>query len=212
MKRKRFKAFVLQVIDIIMRRIKKEIRIVGFDDAPFIPMTKGKVPVIGTVFRGGDYMDGVFKTEVAIDGMDATRTLIKLLNKSKHKQQLRIVMFKGITLGGFNMMDISNLYKETKLPVIVVNRKKPNLEKIRIALKNFNDFEKRWKCVENAGKIHNMKIEKNKNTYFQFKGLTKQEAEKIIKLSCTRSLIPEPLRIAHLIASAIIKGESGGRA
>jgi hypothetical protein len=195
-----------------MRSIKKEIRIVGFDDAPFIPRTKGKVPVIGTVFRGGDYMDGVFKTEVDIDGMDATKTLIKLLNKSKHKEQLRVIMFKGITFGGFNMVDISDLYKETKLPVIVVNRKKPDLKKIKNALKNFNDFEKRWKCIENAGKIHRMKIEKIKNIYFQFKGLSKQEVEKIIKLSCTRSLIPEPLRVAHLIASAIVKGESGGRA
>jgi hypothetical protein len=195
-----------------MRSVKKEIRIVGFDDAPFIPRTKGKVPVIGTVFRGGNYMDGVFKTEVNIDGMDATRTMIKLLNRSKHKEQLRIIMFKGITFGGFNMIDISSLYNETNLPVIVVNRKKPDLEKIKTALKNFNDFEKRWKCVENAGKIHKMKIEKNKNIYFQSKGLSQEEAEKIIKLSCTRSLIPEPLRIAHLIASAIIKGESGGRA
>jgi len=57
-----------------------------------------------------------------------------------------------------------------------------------------------------------MKIEKNKNIYYQFKGLSKEEVEKIIKLSCTRSLIPEPLRVAHLIASALIKGESGGRA
>jgi len=195
-----------------MRSVKKEIRIVGFDDAPFIPRTKGKVPIIGTVFRGGNYMDGAFKIEVSIDGMDATKTLIKLLNQSKHKEQLRIIMLKGITFGGFNMIDISKLYNETNLPVIVVNRKKPDLEKIKIALKNFNDFEKRWKCVENAGKIHKMKIEKIKNIYFQFKGLSQEEVEKIIKLSCTRSLIPEPLRVAHLIASAVIKGESGGRA
>ncbi len=57
-----------------------------------------------------------------------------------------------------------------------------------------------------------MKLEKNKNIYYQFKGLKQKEAEEIIRLSCTRSLIPEPLRVAHLMASALIKGESGGRA
>ncbi|MEX2739767.1 MAG: DUF99 family protein, partial [Candidatus Wukongarchaeota archaeon] len=144
--------------------------------------------------------------------MDATKILIKLLNKSRNKEQLRIIMLKGITFGGFNTVDISKLYKKTNLPVIVVNRRKPNLEKIKKALKHFKDFEKRWECVEHAGKVHNMKIEKNKNVYYQFKGLLKEETEKIIKLSCTRSLIPEPLRVAHLIASALIKGESGGRA
>ncbi|MEX2739010.1 MAG: DUF99 family protein [Candidatus Wukongarchaeota archaeon] len=195
-----------------MRSVKKEIRIVGFDDGPFVPRTKGKVPVIGVVFRGGDYSDGAFKTEVSIDGMDATKALIKLLDKSRHKEQLRVIMLKGISFGGFNMIDISSLYDKTKLPVIVVNRRKPNLEKIKKALKHFKDFKQRWECVEHAGKIHGMKIEKNKNIYYQFKGLSKEEVEKIIKLSCTRSLIPEPLRIAHLIASALIKGESGGRA
>jgi len=100
------------------------------------------------VFRGGDYLDGAFKTEVSIDGMDATKILIKLLNKSRHKEQLRVVMLKGITFGGFNMIDISKIYDRTKLPVIVVNRKKPNLEKIKKALKHFKDFKKRWECVE----------------------------------------------------------------
>jgi len=195
-----------------MRNIKREIRIVGFDDGPFIPRTKGKVPVIGVVFRGGDFLDGVFKTEVAIDGMDATDTLIKIVNRSKHKEQLRVIMLNGITIGGFNMINISKLYKKTGLPVIAINRKGPNLKKIKTALQNFDDFEDRWKCIEDAGKIHMMKIEKDKNIYFQFKGLKQNEVEDVIRLSCTRSLIPEPLRVAHLIASALIKGESGGRA
>jgi len=195
-----------------MRIIKKEIRIVGFDDGPFVPRSKGKAPVIGVVFRGGDFLDGVFKTDVTIDGMDATDTLIKIINRSKHKEQLRVIMFNGITIGGFNMINISKLYEKTNLPVIAINRKMPNLKKIRTALQNFNDFKRRWKCIEDAGKIHKMKIEKNKNLYFQFKGLKKMKIEKIIRVSCTRSLIPEPLRVAHLIASALIKGESGGRA
>jgi len=195
-----------------MRNIKREIRIVGFDDAPFIPRSEGKVPVIGVVFRGGDFLDGVIKTEVAIDGMDASDTLIKIVNQSKHKEQLRVIMLNGITIGGFNMINISKIYKKTGLPIIAINRKRPNLKKIRTALQNFDDFEDRWKCIEDAGKIQKMKIEKDKNIYFQFKGLKENEVERIIRLSCTRSLIPEPLRVAHLIASALIKGESGGRA
>lgn len=195
-----------------MRIIKREIRIVGFDDAPFIPRSKGEVPVVGVVFRGGNFLDGVYKTDVEIDGMDATDILIKLINRSKHKEQLRVIMLNGITIGGFNMINISKLYEKTGLPVIAVNRRMPNLKKIKTALQNFDDFEERWECIEDAGKIHKMKIEKNKNIYYQFKGLKQTEAESIIKLSCTRSLIPEPLRVAHLIASALVKGESGGRA
>lgn len=195
-----------------MRTIKGEIRIVGFDDAPFVLRSKGKVPVIGIVFRGGKFLDGALRTDIEIDGMDATDVLIDTVNKSKHKDQLRIIMLNGITIGGFNMINISELHKKTGLPVIVVNRTKPDLKSIKTALKNFKDHEERWRCVEEAGKIYRMKIDKYKNIYYQFKGLKRTEVEKIIRLSCTRSLIPEPLRVAHLIASAWIKGESGGRA
>jgi len=195
-----------------MLNIKKEIRILGFDDGPFIPRSKGKVPVIGVVFRGGNFLDGILKTDVSIDGIDATDILTGIINKSRHKKQLRVIMLKGITIGGFNIIDISRLNEKTGLPVIVVNRRMPNLNDIKNALKNFADFEARWECIQYAGKIYKMKIEKNKNIYFQFKGLQKEEAKRIIKLSCTRSLIPEPLRVAHLIASALVKGESEGRA
>jgi hypothetical protein len=195
-----------------MRSIKQEIRIVGFDDGPFVPRSKGQVPVIGVVFRGGSFLDGILKTDVSIDGMDATDILIKVINKSRHKKQLRVIMLKGITIGGFNMINIKQLHEKTGLPVIVVNRKMPNLKDIKNALRNFDDFENRWKCIKDAGKIYKMKIEKNKNIYFQFKGLKKEEVGRIIRLSCTRSFIPESLRVAHLIASALIKGESEGRA
>ncbi len=195
-----------------MRNIKQEIRIVGFDDGPFVPRSKGKVPVIGVIYRGGNFLDGILKTDVSIDGMDATDILIKTVNESRHKKQLRVIMLKGITIGGFNTVNIRQVHEKTGLPVIVINRKMPDLNDIKNALKNFDDSKDRWACIVDAGKIYKMKIEKNKNIYFQFKGLKKEEVERIIKLSCTRSFIPEPLRVAHLIASALIKGESGGRA
>jgi endonuclease V-like protein UPF0215 family len=195
-----------------MRNIKPEIRIIGFDDAPFIPRSKGKAIVIGVVFRGGSFIDGVLRTEVTIDGMNATKVLINKINKSKHKDQLQVIMLKGVTIAGFNLVDIKELNRETHLPVIVVSRKKPNMEKIKKALRNFKDFRKKWECIKHAGKINDLKIEKNKNICFQFSGLKKEQAEEIILLTCTRSLIPEPLRVAHLIASGLVKGESGGRA
>ncbi len=196
----------------MLRSIKKEIRIIGFDDGPFIPRKKAKVPVIGVVYRGGNYLDGILKTEIDVDGLDATQKLIKSINSSRHKKQLRIIMLDGITIGGFNIVDISKLYEKTNLPVIVVIRRKPNLKEIENALKNLDNFEKRIKCIKNAGKIECFRIEKNKKIYYQSIGLKTDEVKRILKISCIHSLIPEPIRIAHLIATGIVKGESKGRA
>jgi len=48
--------------------------------------------------------------------------------------------------------------------------------------------------------------------YIQLTGLNIEKAKEILKIVCTRSLIPEPIRIAHLIASGITFGESRGKA
>ncbi|MEK6909672.1 MAG: DUF99 family protein [Candidatus Aenigmatarchaeota archaeon] len=191
---------------------KPEIRILGFDDSPF-KRTDKKVNVIGVIYRGGSFLDVVLKTEVDVDGLDATEKLIKVLNKSRHKPQLKVLMFDGIAFGGFNIIDIKKLHKKTDLPIIVTNRKHPDLDSVKKALENnFKDFKKRWTMILNAGKIKVCNLKNGKQVYYQAVGMEDEEAEEIIQLSSTHSDIPEPLRVAHLIAAALVKGESSGRA
>lgn len=191
---------------------KPEIRILGFDDSPF-KRTDKRVAVIGVIYRGGSFLDVVLKAEVQVDGLDATEKLIKLLNGSRHRPQLKVLMFDGIAFGGFNIIDIKELYRRTGLPVIVINRKYPDIESVKEALKNnFKDFRKRWRMILNAGNMKICELGNLKKAYYQTIGLEDEEAEDIIRLSSTHGDIPEPLRVAHLIATAMIKGESSGRA
>jgi hypothetical protein len=108
-------------------------------------------------------------------------------------------------------VDIKEIYEKTKLPVIVVNRKKPNMEKFIEILKRMPNPEKRVEAVKNAGPIYWISI-KNKRICFQSYGIKNEDAEEIIKITSTMSLIPEPLRVAHLIANGFVLGESVGRA
>ena len=42
--------------------VKKEIRVIGIDDSPFKKFSRQKILVIGTIFRGGNWLDGVLST------------------------------------------------------------------------------------------------------------------------------------------------------
>lgn len=190
--------------------LKSEIRILGFDDGPY-ERTNSSTPVIGVIFRGGNFLDGILRTDVKIDGTDATEKIEKLLNSTRHKQQIRVIMFDGVTLGGFNVVDIKRIHEATGIPVLTINRKKPDLEKVEEALRNFDDFEMRWQMIKNAGAVKTTRTKKGK-VYFQSVGVDEKTAAEMIDLSCTHSQIPEALRVAHLIATAIVKGESSGRA
>ncbi len=196
--------------------MKKEARIIGIDDSPFNKFEKGKpVLVVGTIFRGGNFIDGVVSTRVKIDGTDATKKLVSLINHTKFKPQLQAIFLKGIALAGFNVIDIKELSRKTKLSVIVVMRDYPDFEKIRKALRNVSNGSKRFELIKKAGKIQKVEI-KHRGVYniiyIQFTGLSLAKAREFLEISATHSLIPEPLRVAHIIASGVINGESRGKA
>jgi len=190
------------------RSVKPEIRVLGVDDGFFIPHTKGTVDVIGVVYRGGYWLDGVMRTEVTIDGMDATEKIASMIKESPHYDQLRVVVLNGVTFAGFNVVDINELRKRVNLPVIAVTREKPNFAEIKKALENLPERERRWKAIENAGNIIKVKTRNTEEAvYMQIAGVSQKDAEKILRITSTRSNVPEALRVAHIIASGLARPE-----
>lgn len=188
------------------RSIKREIRVLGIDDGVFTPHTKGEVDVVGVVYRGGYWLDGVMKTEVTIDGLDATEKIAAMIKDSPHYDQLRVVVLDGITLAGFNVVNIRELFQKVDLPVIAVTRERPNFEEIKTALENLPEYGKRWDAIKNTGEIQEVHTRKDEAPiYMQVAGISEKDAEKILRETSTRSNLPEALRVAHIIASGLAK-------
>ena len=190
--------------------MKQQIRLLGIDDSPF-RFTDKYGMVIGVVMRGGEYLECVLRRHIMIDGKDATFVCKDMIKKTKHRKQLKAVLLDGIALGGFNIVNIEELHNETNIPVLTITRDKPDFDKIKIALKkNFKDWEDRWDLIS-KGKLHEVKTSHNP-IYVKSIGMDIKEAKEIIKLSTIRGVIPEPIRVAHLIASGVTRGESYGKA
>lgn len=186
---------------------KKETRVMGIDDAHFEKFGKQKeCLVIGTIYRGGSFMDGVLSTKVSVDGNDATQNISQMILSYKGRRQLQAVFLNGIAVGGFNVVDIFALTNLIKLPIIIIVRKNPDIQKVvgaLIKLKKYKEVE----IIKKLGAPH--KLEK---IYMQCVGMTITDAKMLITLTTTHSYIPEPIRIAHLIGQGIILGQSRGNA
>ncbi len=188
--------------------MKKEIRILGIDDMPF-SFEESETDIVGVVMRGGVYLEGVLKTTIEVDGRDATSKIVDMVMKTRHRGQIKVIMIDGIALGGFNIVDADYINKKTGIPVITITRNKPDMKKIREALKkHFDDWEERWNIISREKTIE---LIENYAVYIKNYGIGVEEAREIIKLSTVRGAIPEPIRVAHLIATGIKKGESKGR-
>ena len=188
--------------------MKKEIRILGIDDMPF-SFNDERVDIVGAITRGGIYLEGILKTTIEVDGKDSTEKIIEMVGRSRHRGQIKIIMVNGIALGGFNILDCEKIFHATSIPVITVARKKPDIKKIEEALKkHFNDWKERIDLV-NKGKTEEINL--RYPLYIKYFGIERIKAIDAIKLSIVRGAIPEPIRVAHLIATGIKKGESRGR-
>jgi hypothetical protein len=205
-----FACVVKSEILLMPRQVRKEIRIIGWDDAKHTRKTKTAI-LVGPIFRGGQFLDGMLSVRITRDGLDSTEKIARSILKSRHYDQLSVIMLDGITFAGFNLVDIHALYKRTNLPVIAIQRKQPNMREFLGAIKKvFSDWKVRIEIVKRTGKV----IEFNKNgkqLYYQFAGIDRSRVEQILDISTVRGNVPEPIRVAHLIAGGL-SGESRGRA
>lgn len=189
--------------------MKGQIRVLGIDDSPF-DFKQGKSLVVGALVRAPNYLEAVMRTEVTVDGDDSTDQLVRMVSGSHHSDQMRAIIIDGIALAGFNVIDIDRLHDESGIPVLTVTRDQPDLEGMKAALKkHFGDWERRFELVSRH-QLRRIKTE-HKPLYACGLGLDWAEFEELVGLCTVRGAVPEPLRIAHLISSALVKGESYGR-
>jgi endonuclease V-like protein UPF0215 family len=172
--------------------------VVGFDDAPFLPSHRGDVRIIGAVFCGLR-LEGVLQDRVRRDGRNASAVMARLVTGSRYHPHLQCILLQGIALAGFNVVDIHQLSNATALPVVVLTRRQPDIPAIRTALiEQVPGGKAKWRLIERAGPMESIA-----GVFVQRVGITLQETGRLIEHLAVNSLIPEPLRTAHLIAAGL---------
>src|SRR5262245_38349972 len=125
--------------------------VIGFDDAPFAREHRGDVLVVGTAYAGLR-LDGVLSTRVRRDGANATRAIVEIVRNSRFFAHTKLLMFQGIALAGFNVIDIHGLHQALQIPVLVVARRAPGMAAIKEALlSRVRGGAKKWALIEKAG-------------------------------------------------------------
>jgi endonuclease V-like protein UPF0215 family len=180
-------------------RLRRFSHVIAFDDAPFARSHRGDVALVGVVFAGSR-LDAVLRGRVRRDGANAARTMAAMIAGSRFVEHLQLIMLQGIAVAGFNVVDVFALHEATRLPILVVSRKRPDFIAIRDALHGrVRGGARKWRIIEKLGAI-----EKVGGVYVQRVGLTAGDAVLVIGRFAINGFYPEPLRVAHLVASASI--------
>lgn len=181
--------------------------VIGIDDGPFPRSHRGDVPIVGAVYARSR-LDGVVIGEVRRDGVNSTRKVAALIESSPFAEHVQAVLVGGIALAGFNVIDLEALHERLDKPVLAVARKQPNLKAIERALRQrVPGGLRKWRLIQKAGPM-----EPVEGLWVQRAGLTLAQAAGLVRRHRAHGNLPEPLRVAHLLAGAVVRGVSHGQA
>lgn len=187
--------------------MQKFTTVIGLDDAPFPADGVGNVKIVGAVYAELQ-LKGVLIGEVERDGLDAAEKLATLIGQSRFAPNIQLMMLQGIAFAGFNVVNVFYLHEQLHLPILVVSRKLPAMDAIRDVLQTkVHGGQEKWAVIERLGPMESVG-----RVYVQRVGLTLEQAAEVVKRFTVEGSLPEPLRVAHLIAGAVAEGQSRGRA
>ena len=182
------------------------VRSIGFDDAPFLRKRGARVPIAGVVCAGTRF-EGLVLGAARQDGWGATDELCRLLVGGKFLPQLHLVLLDGLGFGGLNLVDLDALAARLRRPCVAVMRRPPDLAAMERAIRRLPGAERRLSLLRRAGPVH-----EQPPFAFQVRGAAPGDVAPLLAGLTDRGNVPEPLRLAHLVGAAVVRGESGRRA
>jgi endonuclease V-like protein UPF0215 family len=180
--------------------------VLGIDDAPFEKGQRGPVPIVAVMMEGADLVESVAIGAFPVDGEGATEFLADWISGLRSFTSLQAVILGGITIAGLGLIDTRSLANRLEVPVVTVTRRDPAASQLADALRAAG-LSERLEIVARAPRAFRLVD----GLFLSCAGIEREQAAHIVRATLRKSRLPEPLRIAHLVARALVTGESRGR-
>jgi endonuclease V-like protein UPF0215 family len=180
--------------------------VLGIDDAPFTKGRNPTVPIVGVMMEGARVVEAVAITSFAVDGEDPTAFVAEWIGGLRVFASLQAVVLGGITIAGLGVIDLRGLAARLSCPVLAVTRRDPAISELRRALAAAH-LEARLPIVERCPPAQPVA----EGLFVSAAGIPPADAATLVRKTLGKSRLPEPLRVAHLVARALVMGESRGR-
>jgi uncharacterized protein len=163
------------------------------------------------VLSAPSYVEAVGTGRVEVDGTDATSRVLALVRSTGALEGVRALLLDGAVLGGFNVLDLDRLHRHLRIPVVALTRRPPEFARIRSALGKWfpRDAARRWRLLR-AHRLFRVPTG-GRPILATAVGCTRRDAVRLVERTTVRGYWPEPLRLAHLVASAGRRRSSSAR-
>ena len=185
---------------------KKGIRVLGIAESFRRELEKSVLA--GIVMRSDFIIDGVSFTRITVGGMDATEGIMRLV-ESLRRDDINLMMLNGCVISWFNIVDIQTVYERLQIPLICVTYEESEGLEEHIA-RHFEASERdvRIEAYKRLGDRVPVKLSDHFEVLIRFLGIEEAEAEMVLKKFTAHGRVPEPLRVARIVARALLRTEN----
>jgi hypothetical protein len=182
---------------------KKGVRALGISES-FIKRVSKRSVLAGVVIRSDLVIDGFSFATTTVGGMDATDNVIKLY-KNLDRKDINFVFLNGCIISWYNVIDLCRVSEAIDLPLICVTyEESPGLE--AYFKENFpTDWQERVKIYYGNGMREPLKLHTGHTIFVRLFKIGRKDAESILNKFTLNGAVPEPLRIARLLARAAMR-------
>jgi len=181
---------------------------IGIDDGPFLSRRLGgsKAPLVAVQLKG-PHLVKARTAWIGVDGFDATGVASRMLSSLRARESP--ILLAGATFGGFNVINPRMLLRQFRTPTIVVIGSRPDNRAVKRALvRHFPDWRRRWRILSSLGPLRQAQTVQNEGPlFYEAFGCGDDEARRILKEWAYVSRIPEPLRVAGLVARGLFPAQ-----
>lgn len=176
--------------------MKSNIRILGIDDGPFQRENDTKTTIVGVLMRMDGTIESVLSDHITIDGDDTTSVILHFVEQIGGSN-VNVILTEGITFGGFDIINPDEIHRKTGIPFISITKGKGDLESMTLALEKHGNLEKLEK-IRILRPVR--KIIGNRLFTLNMSGISEKEAILLLRKLMRVGTVPEPLRMADMIA------------
>ncbi len=182
---------------------KKGIRVLGIAES--FRRDREKSVLAGIVMRSDFIIDGAGFTHITVGGMDATGGILRIF-ESLQRDDINVIMLNGCVISWFNIIDIKEVYKRLQIPLICVTYEESEGLEEHIA-KHFEAHERdlRIEAYRRLGNRVPVELQDRFEVLIRFLGIEKTEAGALLKKFVVQGKVPEPLRVAKIVARATLR-------
>jgi len=159
----------------------------------------------GVVMRKDLRIDGFCSGRVTVGGTDVTDTILAMI-RTLDRRDINVIMLSGCVIAWFNVMDPGRIFDESKIPVICVTYEESDglLGDLR---HHFPEDETRIQAYLRLGERVPFDLGGNRIIYMRAAGIEYPDAARFCRDFTIEGKIPEPLRVARLLARQIFSGQ-----